>query len=392
MIKLKSTHPLSGCVVVFGQSYDIKPDVSRRFGIVEVPDLHTANFMAEHMGYQFMGYERIRRAKKIVIRRGRGIGDVLMVVPIARMLMADDPGKQITLACDIPKMDLAKHLPYFTRVVPLNRLQFHQDKVWVVDADGMNPDEHDTWINLENLAETDPDQAIHHRIDLFARAAGFDIPLQPHQRALEMRLTKDEADAGRRRLVSLGWRPGEKLLAMAVRSTSENRNMPSHIFREVADRAARDGWKILILDHDSMFGWEGPGVINLAGKTLGEEENRQVASLIVHATMFFGPDSGLWHMANALHVPNTVYFGAMDWRLRVTGPTRVLFRNVACYPCNTYGCHWHKKHACIDLSSEEIWREILVHHRQVSENAIVVSKPMPPQRETHSVQAVGVGG
>lgn len=391
MYQMKSPFAVSGSCVVFGQSYDIKPDVSRRFGVVEVPDLHIANFMVEHLGYQHTGHERIRQSKKIVIRRGRGIGDVLMVVPIARMLMKEDPEKQIVLACDIPKMDLAKYLPYFKKIIPLNRLEFHEDKVWVMDKDGQGREEYDTWLNLENLAEQDPEGAIHHRVDLFARAAGFSIPLQPGDRALEMRLSDEEAEAGKKRLMSLGWRPTDKLLAMAIRSTCENRNMPAHIFREVADEAARNGWKVLVLDHDSTFGWEGPGVINMTGKTLGEEENRQVASLLVHSTMFFGPDSGLWHMANALRVPNVVYFGAMDWKLRVTGPTRVLFRNVACYPCNTYGCHWHKKHACIDLNSADIWREIVEHNRQVAESSIVVTKPAPPMREGSTPQAVGVG-
>lgn len=391
MFQLKSPVTLSGSCVAFGQSYDIKLDVSRRFGVLEVPDLNTANFMVEHMGFQFMGHERIRQAKRVVIRRGRGIGDVLMVVPVARMLMKEDPEKELVLACDLPKMDLVKYLPYFKRVIGINRLRFDQDKIWVLDEDGLNPEEYDTWINLENLPEMDPESGKYHRIDLFARAAGFEIPLQRSDRILEMRVSNEEAEAGKKRLLSLGVRPTDKLLAMAVRTTCENRNMPAHVFKEVADRAVRDGWKVLVLDHDPNYGWEAPGVINLAGKTLGGDDNRQLASLIVNATMFYGPDSGLWHMANALRVPNVVYFGAMDWNLRVTGPTRVLFKNVACYPCNTYGCHWHKKHACIDLNSEYIWKEILEHYNQVTNDKIVVTVPQAPSREMPAPQAVGVG-
>lgn len=298
---------------------------------------------------------------KILIERGRGVGDVLMLTPVLRLLKKKHEGCHITVACDEHMMGLLQGNPNVDRVVPLWRLRQHGIIKYLPTRDGLGSETFDTCFNLENLAENAPDTSSMHRIDIFARAAGLDVPLTSEDRRLEMFLTDTDWQKAQTLLASLGLQPSDRLLAMAVRTTCYNRNMPLEKFKRIAELAVAEGWKVAVMDHDRGYGWEGPGILNLAGLTNGPDGHRVAAAIIASADKFFGPDSGLWHVANAVGTPSVVYFGAMNWKLRVTGPTKVLFKNTACYPCDSYHCGWHKKLACVDLDPEVLWEEILEH-------------------------------
>lgn len=385
--KLRSPNFLSGIVVISGKDYEIKMSPDRKFGYVEVDNLDAAMFLQQHKGYAMMGRQAMKGAHKILVERGRGVGDILMVIPVLRLLRRDDPEKDITFACDEHMMDILKGCPYVNRVVPLYRVRTRGDKRVLISKDGDQFEEFDATLNLEMIVENDPDRAKYHRIDLFAKQAGFDLPLAAADRRLEMPLFAEDREAAVKLLKENGWHEGEKFMSMSLRTTADNRNMPAHKFREIADRAVQEGWKVALLDHDANFGWEADGIINLTGKT----NHREAASIIKLSTIYFGPDSGNWHLANAVEAPNVVYFGAMNWRLRVSGPTRVLFKNVPCYPCDAYHCHWRIQKACIDLPTDKIWNEIKEHLAAVKQTSRIDTIP-PPANVMEAFTAVGVGG
>src|SRR5258708_1062013 len=150
MYSMRSPFAITGSVVVNAVRYEITPGPGRAYGVVEVPDLHTANFLAEHCGYGHLGHEQVRRSKKLVIKRGRGLGDILMVVPLVRKLMEEDPEKEIVLACDEQNICILKHLPYFKKIVSSAQLAFNKDDVEVFNQDHTNSEKMDFWLNLEN--------------------------------------------------------------------------------------------------------------------------------------------------------------------------------------------------------------------------------------------------
>lgn len=346
--KLKHPSINSGSIQFKGQAYEV------RDWMFEVADLHSANYLVEHSGCQLIGLEKVKTAQKIIIKRGQGLGDVLMMTPIMRKIKELNPGASITFACFPLFLEVCKHLPYIDRIVETPQLGYHLDTCWVTESNGSRS-MHDLWINCDGIAERANENIISttHRVDIFADIAN--IKLSPEERRLDYVVTKEEAEWAKRFLKESFVNESDKVLGMAVRSTAANRNMHADRFQKVAELAASCGWRIIVFDHDAKFGWEGNGIINMTGKTT----LRQMGALISQCDMFFGPDSGAWHMASAINVPNVVYFGAIDWKLRVTMPrTRVIFRPVPCYPCNRYDCHWNIKHECVDISPDRIWATI----------------------------------
>lgn len=348
MYKLRHPAIQSGSIGFQGRAYEVK---NWEF---EVDDLATANRCIEISGCRLLGVERTKTAKKIIVKRGQGMGDVLMMTPVMRKIKELNPNCYLVFACFPMFMELFKHIPYIDRVVENSQVGFEGDSCWILEADGSKT-QFDYLVNCDGIAERADEKTLStvHRIDIFGEVAG--LQLQPHEHRMDYRITEEEFEWARIFLKDKGIQSSDKILGMAVRSTARNRNMDASRFREIAKMAADAGWRIIIFDHDPTFGWEGKGIINMAGKTT----LRQLGALISHCTMFFGPDSGAWHLSSAINVPNVVYFGAMDWKLRVTMPrTKVIFRNVPCYPCNRYDCHWQNKYECIDIEPARCWYTI----------------------------------
>lgn len=346
--KLRHPQVQSGSIQCQGKFFEI------RNWEFEADDLHSANYLVEHSGCILLGVERTKMAKRIIVKRLQGLGDVLMMTPVMRKIKEINPECYITYACAPMFMDLVKHLPYIDRIVETPQLGYHKDECWVTEADGSRTMS-DYWVNCDGIAERADEKTLStvHRVDLFAQIAG--VELKPEERRLDYVVTKEEYAWAAEKFKEFGIMRDEKVLGMAVRSTARNRNMDAVRFRQIAEMAASAGWRTMVFDHDALFGWEGNGVINMTGKTT----IREMAALLSHCDMFFGPDSGAWHLASALNVPNVVYFGAMDWKLRVTMPrTKVIYRNVQCYPCNRYDCHWQNKYECVDISAERCWATV----------------------------------
>lgn len=345
--RLRVANQLGGWLTVMGVTYDVKDHM------IEVEDLHTANMLVEHHGCSLSGGDAIKLAKTIVFKRGRGLGDVLLMTPVLRKFKKENPNTIITFACDFIFLDVLKYLPYIDRIITQPQFGSNKDKCWIQESDGSQTFQ-DYWVNCDGIELLEQTTiATYHRSDIFAQGAG--ILLLDGERNLDYLVTEEENAWAKDFLAQKGVAYGDKVLGMAVRSTARNRNMDANRFHKIADLANQNGWKIIVFDHDGQFGWEAPGVINMTGKTT----IRQMGALISRCTMFFGPDSGAWHLASALNVPNVVYFGAINWKLRVTMPrTKVIFKNVACYPCDRYDCHWHTKFDCVDISPERCWGEI----------------------------------
>lgn len=369
--RLRVGNQLGGWITVKGQQYEVKNHE------IVVDDLHTANFMVEHCACSLLGSETIQIAKSIIVKRGRGLGDILMMTPILRKLKNLYPHLRITYACDFIFLDVLKHLPYIDRIVTIPQLGYHLNESWLTENDGTRTPS-DFWINCDGIAEDmkNHDQiASMHRIDIFGQIAG--LTFTPEERRLDYVVTEEEAAWAQLKWAEFKLTQEDKVLAMAVRTTCYNRNMPLDKFKRIAELATQNGWKVILFDHDGAFGWEAPGVVNMTGRT----SIRQMAALMSKCTLFFGPDTGAWHLACAMNLPNVVYFGAMDWKLRVTMPkTRVIVKNVTCYPCNRYDCHWHTKLACLNIPAEYCWNEI-----DTLDKELVGDKVIPAGKELVSV-------
>ena len=344
----------NGNIVGFGDATN--HDYGVRDGVFEVPDLEVANWFVKERGCRFVGanVNQLANAKTITVTRNQGLGDMLMMTPILRALRKNYPQAVITLATFEIFFDVFLHNPNVDRVVASDRFRADGDGGFIAESDGTKTRQ-DYWVECNGIAEVSDEVSRKHRTDIFAEVAGF-TGWKLDDRRMDYYITQEENERAKALLKENRVLPGDRVLCMATTSTAANRNMPLSKFREVADKAAGDGWKVVLFDRYPENGWDGPGVINLTGKTTV----RQMAALMANSTMYFGPDTGAWHLACAVNIPNFVYFGAIDWRLRVSTPkTRAAVRSVQCYPCNKYGCDWAVKKACIDFDSTWLWAQVL---------------------------------
>lgn len=369
-------------MLVHGRSYEVNE------WHVTVDDLHTANFLVEHSACTILGVEAVKRAKNILVKRGQGLGDILMMTPMLRKIKAENPDAKLTFACFEIFEDVCRGLPYIDRIVTTGQLGFHLDESWVIEADGSKT-LFDYWINCDGIAEHKENNekiATMHRVDIFGELAGFSFT--ETDRKLDFHLYDEDRAWAAKEWKRLGLREDEKVLAMAVRTTCFNRNMPAEKFRAVAQMATEGGWRVMLFDHDGAFGWEGPGIVNKTGRTT----IRQMAALLERCRMFFGPDTGAWHLACSLGLPNVVYFGAIDWRLRITMPkTRVMHKKPACYPCNRYDCHWPVKLECIDLDPRALWELIDRYDGELARENKQTSTPVGINPEPAKLEVIDGG-
>ena len=108
----------------------------------------------------------------------------------------------------------------------------------------------------------------------------------------------------------------------------------------------------------------GPGAINLVGRTT----LRQMAALLGRCRTYVGNDSGPTHIAAATGVPVVAIFGSScPHRFQPGGNTTLLWRDLACGPCQTThhilnrcrACIFDEPHCLTEISAEEVQRAVV---------------------------------
>ncbi len=147
------------------------------------------------------------------------------------------------------------------------------------------------------------------------------------------------------------------LWAMGVGATyGQTKVWPTErVWAFLAAAVEQFGVRVVLLGHGSGFGdhtvlpgsdhlsWRrdlagGPGVVDLVGRTSLPE----VTTILRHATVFVGNDSGLMHLAAALGTPTVGIFGSSDprWTAPLGAHTAVVQASgFACIPCFRSTCN-----------------------------------------------------
>ena len=104
----------------------------------------------------------------------------------------------------------------------------------------------------------------------------------------------------------------------------------------------------------------GANVIDMRNKT----EVREAIIAINNMDAFIGGDSGLVHIALALHIPTVCIFGMIDPDLRLryyTGKKKVVVKELGCTKCYgslTDDCKKEKVIKCMDIEPEIIFNAL----------------------------------
>lgn len=258
-----------------------------------------------------------------IIRSVGGLGDVLMSTPALRELKRRFPEAHLTYAVDRHRTfddsyyELVKNAPFIDAIIDARYVvRAKYDKV--VDISAVCLPYERTGLPPIN------------RIDLFAKALGFG--------RIEDRLPFYKVEeceiAWARKLVGCADSP---IVGLHTASHDKKRSLPLKTYFEII-RGLNErlpGVRIVLFDFNNRDERLAslPGVIDCS-----KYPTRQKAALINECSVFFGPDSGLMHLAGALKIPSVVAFGSIPPEARINHyPSHeAITTDISCKPC------WYK--------------------------------------------------
>lgn len=247
-------------------------------------------------------------ARKVLIIRNIGLGDVLMITPLVRHLAL--LGIVVDVATESIYTCLFDNNPYVNKVFSLETM-VPNEYIWVLD--------------LRDYAEH-PDNQIQHRVDAFAEGAYLKLK----SRHLDYHISPEEAAT----FPSVDG----SLIAYVWGATIANRNWNLGTHEQVVEALILAGYKVAILAADAIeMPYIHKNLFNLCGKL----SIRETALFINRAECVISPDTGLFHIASALNKPILAYFGAFplaDRQTHVDVESVVFPKKLSCLPCRTYSC------------------------------------------------------
>jgi len=258
------------------------------------------------------------RGESLTIIRDMGLGDVLMLWPTVRAFKLKFPNIKLTYAVGSAYVDLFRGWAedYVEAIVPLTTMQGH------IKA-----------IDLRGYSERADDRRTEHRVDVFANY----MQVQPlADRSVRVRLQPPEVDEAAALLRTHGWDGVTPLAMVAWRGSSGHRSIPQHIVLATLRALLADGFLPVVVDQESP-NVQVDGVLNLGGAT----NVRQLAAVLSHATIVISPDTGVYHLAQAVGRPTVVVFSTVDpdKRVRYYPNCETIWHNeVPCAPCWDTGC------------------------------------------------------
>jgi ADP-heptose:LPS heptosyltransferase len=280
--------------------------------------------------------KRLAPGAVVTVVRSMGLGDVLMVLPVIRALKRDYPHLSFRYCVGSAYAPLLQGIDFLHEIVPIIEMQGKVSNV----------------IELRGLSERHEKRKLVDRIDIFAEYCGVHV----HDYRFPITVTREERDAGRALIGGDG-----PTIALAVRGSSRPRTWPLDHVREFATRAARDGFRVVVLDGGEYEMPEHPRIVNLTGK-LGLLHVKQV---LAAADWTVAPDTGLVHLSEAVGTKCLAIYSTTPPALRIGHYRHVkaLWRkDLPCIPCWDRGCEGlpclREITPEIVLASLHRWREL----------------------------------
>lgn len=266
------------------------------------------------------------RPSAVLVKRFRGLGDVLQVLPALRALKGKyGPKTKLVFGTSPVFFPLLRRFDFIDRLVNEKQAEAKE--------------RYDLTVDLQNKVDFLPICCEAPRQDLFARL----LELNPrcYRPRFNFPITKSEIGSARAILKRAGWR-GEKLLGLHLTAYSTIRTWPVERNLELVERLSdREGWKILILEShavreqfrkfDHVIVPDKTSIVDLLG-------------LLSFCKGFVCPDSGPMHVAGLLRIPTVALFGPIPpgFRIGYYPQTTGLSLRVECNPCwdwQTHACH-----------------------------------------------------
>lgn len=274
-----------------------------------------------------------------------GIGDILMATVAMREFKRENPNTKLTVAID-------RHTTYDDTYYKLiYNAEFIDD---IIDSRYVNKRKYDAYYNIKSVCIQREHSKLPqiNRIDIFAKACGVKkiknyIPFykeENHEAVWAVQFLKKY----------------KKKIFIHSASNEEKRSYSKENLEKLIELILKEmpEYYLLISDFNKVLDqkiFENKRIVNVSKLDI-----RESASLIKRSDFFFGPDSGLMHLAGAVGTKSLVAFGSIPPEVRINHyPSHSFIRNekLKCIGCWYAKCDKNIK--CMkDLSAEKILLKI----------------------------------
>jgi ADP-heptose:LPS heptosyltransferase len=256
-----------------------------------------------------------KNGHKVTIIRDMGMGDVLMMMPTVQAIRSKFPNLKMRYA--VKEIYVPMFRDFGVQTIPIEQME---GKHTVIDYRG--------------YSERAEDRRFNNRIDVYANYAR----LQLEDRSIRLRVYRNERMDMRVRLQEMGRDESKPLIGVAVRGSTAVRTIPEKILREFVDMAIREGFQVILFDHEQI-GWTGENIIDATGAF----SIRELVTAVSMCDVTVSSDTGIYHVANAVETPAVVVFSTIDPDLRVRYYEKVSViwhgNDKPGCPCFDAGCH-----------------------------------------------------
>lgn len=243
---------------------------------------------------------------QICIRRGPGIGDMLMATPTIHFIALQYPHAEITVATD---------LDYLEGALPAV-LKHNSDVYNIVEWNTNKEENYDVNINLHcpAIAHEKPHAEPINRIDLFANSIG--IRLREHRPIY--RFTSNELEEAYTFLESKMFvKPNDRVILVNPFASARGRGICPEKTKEIIKMLYQKNKniKVFVLTHHSDY--DKSSVWSCSDGVIKDLKVRSLAAISFLSNLLICPDSAMLHIAGALDIPCLALFGPTDARARV---------------------------------------------------------------------------
>jgi len=319
---------------------------------------------------------------EILLIHPGGLGDIILSLPAIALLRERFPAARVTIAGNIDHLAPVAE-GYAETVTSLSMLPLHN---LYLDSELLQP-EVQFWKSFDrilswsgagdtvftrNLKKIHPTASVEswkpgpkeprHVSQLFVDSLGSEIAAGRLAYPAPIRLGPEATANGLEWLSERGWRSQDSLVAIHPGAGSKAKRWPVTRFAIVARHLVlQEKKKLLIV--------EGPAESGISAQISGELPSVQVlpsesiplnvlASVIAHAGLFIGNDSGIAHLAAALKVPSIVLFGpTLPQHWAPLGPEVIVLKDTRdCLACSAGG----DDHTCLEnITVEKVIRSAI---------------------------------
>jgi len=339
-----------------------------------------------------------KQLHKIAVIRLSSLGDIILTLPVLRILRFSYPEARIDVIVKKQYAELFQYCAYVTNIIPLDRQTSSSINNFQLFLKSLRQNRYDLVFDWhKNLRSTLLTLAIGKgKIVRYSKGsigrrllASTGLALGSFPRTVErynntlrkigikaaieppvLQLHEDElVEAASRLTQYFSQTSSANVLGIAPGARHHTKMWPLERFADLAGKFIENGLfsGVAILGDqsertlgDRIVSVAPERIINLAGKLT----IRETAAMISHLPLILTNDSGLMHMATAVDTPVAALFGPTSRELGffpLGRKTHVIETSLSCRPCTLHGqekCHWRNWECMLDLSVEKVVNEL----------------------------------